>query len=172
MCGSLKITGVCAAVALACVSGVRAQSWTTVKLSGVTNELGAVVVLGTDTNVWTSGMTKEAVFDGSTNTYFDSCLASNAWAGIQLPAAKAVTRLRYCGYTGRENRMLGARFEGANSSDFSDAVTLWTHTPPSGWAGDTWIDVTLTNAFQVSSFTYVRFIAPATNAFGGSMREV
>lgn len=141
--------------------------WTTNKLNSL-----AVAVLGTDTNVWTAGMTKEAVFDGATNTYFDTYAESNAWAGIQLPSAKSVTRLRYCGYTGREARLLGARFEGATTADFADAVTLWVHTPPSGWAGNTWLDVTLTNALQLSAYTYLRMIATATNSYGGSVREV
>lgn len=163
-----------AAVCFLCLSSTWAQNWTTVKLNSaaVTNASGAIIVLGTDTNVWTTGMTKEAVFDGSTNTYFDTYQPSNAWAGFQLQSAKAVTRIRYCGYTGRESRMLGARFEGSTNADFSNASTLWTHTPPSGWAGDTWIDVTLTNAFQLTSFTYLRFLATATNSCGGSVREV
>ena len=154
-------------IGLTHLPGWAQNYWTTNKLNGL-----AVAVLGTDTNVWTAGMTREAVFDGSTNTYFDTYAESNAWAGIQLSSAKSVTRLRYCGYTGRETRLLGARFEGATTADFSDAVTLWTHTPPSGWTGNTWIDITLTNAFQRSAYTYLRFIATATNSYGGSVREV
>ena len=154
-------------IGLTHLPGWAQNYWTTNKLNGL-----AVAVLGTDTNVWTAGMTREAVFDGSTNTYFDTYAESNAWAGIQLSSAKSVTRLRYCGYTGRETRLLGARFEGATTADFSDAVTLWTHTPPSGWTGNTWIDITLTNAFQRSAYTYLRFIATAINSYGGSVREV
>ena len=156
------------AAALCCAIGaagvLQAQNWTTVKLNStaVTNAAGAIVVFGTDTNVWTAGMTKEAVYDGATNTYFYTCESSNAWAGFQLQSAKAVTRIRYCGYTGRETSLLGARFEGSTNADFSNASVLWTHTPPGGWAGNAWIDVTLTNAFQFSAFTYLRFVAAAT----------
>lgn len=167
-----KIIG--ATVLLACVTGAWAQNWTTVNLtsSAVTNASGAIVVLGTDTNVWTTGMTKEAVFDGSTNTYFDSYQSTNAWAGFQLRSPKSVTRIRYCGRTGQEARMLGARFEGANTPDFANAVTIWTHTPPSGWTGDTWLDVTVTNSIFLPTFSYLRFIATATGSNGGSVREV
>ena len=165
---------VCAVVWMAGLSCAWAQSWTTVKLNSfaVTNGAGALVVLGTDTNAWTAGMTKEAVYDGNTNTYFDCYQTNNAWAGFQLQSPKIVTRIRYCGRTGQEARMVGARFEGANNAAFSNSVTLWTHTPPAGWLGDSWVDVTLTNAAYQSSCTYLRFIATSSPSFGGNVREV
>ena len=165
---------VCVMVWMAGLSCAWGQNWTTVKLNSfaVTNGAGAIVVLGTDTNAWSAGMTKEAVYDGATNTYFDCYQTNNAWAGFQLRSAKTVTRIRYCGRTGQEARMVGARFEGANDAAFTNAVTIWTHTPPAGWTGDTWLDVTLTNAIFLPSFAYLRFIATATPSFGGSVREV
>lgn len=163
--------------ACACFLGLSAatvwsQNWTAVKLndSAVTNAAGAIVVLGTDIAVWTPGMTKEAVYDGDFNTFFDPQSSSGAWAGYQLRSPKCVTRIRYCGRTSLEYRMVGARFEGANTADFSDAVTLWTHTPPSNWTGDTWIDVTVTNAAALQAFTYLRFYATGETA--GAVREV
>jgi len=172
-----RFTGVktaCVAAWMVSLSCAWAQNWTTVKLNSfaVTNASGAIVVLGTDTNAWTAGMTKEAVYDGNTNTYFDCYQTNNAWAGFQLQSAKTVTRIRYCGRTGQEARILGARFEGADNAAFTNAVTIWTHTPPTGWTGDTWIDVTVTNAIFLPSFAYLRFIATATPSFGGNVREV
>ena len=151
-----------------------AQNWMATKLNtfAVTNASGAIAVLGTDTNAWTSGMTKEAVYDGNTNTYFDCYQTNNAWSGFQLQSPKIVTRIRYCGRTGQEARMVGARFEGADNAAFTNAVTIWTHTPPNGWGGDTWIDVSVTNAIFLPSFSYLRFIATATPSFGGNVREV
>ena len=174
MSGLAGVRTACVAVWMAGLSCAWAQNWTTVKLNSfaVTNAAGAIVVLGTDTNVWTAGMTKEAVYDGNTNTYFDCYQTNNAWAGFQLRSAKAVTRIRYCGRNGLESRMVGARFEGANDAAFTNAVTIWTHTPPAGWTGDTWLDVTLTNAIFLQPFTYLRFIATATPSFGGDVREV
>ncbi len=175
MRGLTGVKTVCAVVWMAGLSCAWGQSWTTVKLNSfaVTNGAGAIAVLGTDTNVWTAGMTKEAVYDGNTNTYFDSYQSQNAWAGFQLPSPKVVTRIRYCGRTGQEARMVGARFEGANDAGFTNTVILWTHTPPAtGWAGDTWLDVTLTNSAYLSPVTYLRFIAPAASSMGGNVREV
>ena len=164
-------------VACTCFFGLMAaagwsQNWTTVKLNdyAVTNSSGAIVVLGTDMDVWTPGMTKEAVYDGAFNTFFDPQSSGNAWAGYQLRTPKCVTRIRYCGRTTLESRMVGARFEGANTADFSDAVTLWTHAPTNGWQGDLWIDVTVTNSAALQAFTYLRFFAPGETA--GAVREV
>jgi len=164
---SLCLTG------LPLVSAI-AQNWTTTKLTSfaVTNASGVIAVLGTDTNAWSAGMTKEAVYDGNTNTYFDCYLTNNAWSGFQLLSAKTITRIRYCGRTGLESRMVGARFEGADNAAFTNAATLWTHTPPAGWTGDTWIDVMVTNSLFLPPFAYLRFIATATPSFGGSVREV
>ena len=165
---------VCVMVWMAGLSCAWAQNWTTAKLNSfaVTNGAGAMVVLGTDTNVWTAGMTKEAVYDGATNTYFDCYQTNNAWAGFQLQSPKVVTRIRYCGRNGQEARMLGARFEGADNAAFTNAVTIWTHTPPGGWGGATWLDVSLTNSIFLPSFAYLRFIATATPSFGGAVSEV
>jgi regulation of enolase protein 1 (concanavalin A-like superfamily) len=166
------LAGACLLALLACP--VQAQYWTTNKLNNaaVTNASGAMIVLGTDTNVWTTGMTKEAVYDGNTATFFDPVLGQNAWAGFQLRSPKVVSRIRYIGRSGQAVRMNGVLFQGANTADFSDAVTLLTHTPPANWTGTTWIDVTLSTTNALRSFTYLRYIATAANSFGGNAAEV
>ncbi len=164
----------------ACLSpllAARAQYWTTNKLNNaaVTNAAGALVVLGTEGSYNNSPTaTKEAAFDGNTATFFDPLAANaqNAWAGFELRSPKVVTRIRYVGRSGQAARMNGVLFQTANSADFSDAVTLHSHTPPANWTGTTWIDVTLNSTTNVlRACRYVRFIATAAASYGGNMAE-
>ncbi|MDR2849470.1 MAG: discoidin domain-containing protein, partial [Verrucomicrobiota bacterium] len=140
----------------------------------VTNAAGSIAVLGTEgTNPATPTGTKETVFDGNTATFFDAPVAQNAWAGFQLRSPKVVTRVRYTGRQGLPQRVTGVLFQGANTADFSDAVTLYTvPAPPGNWTGIAWIDVSFTNANCLTPFTYVRFLAPAANSYGGNLSEV
>lgn len=177
MAQSAGMKALCVAFLLSGVSGARAQGWTAAKLnsSAVTNEAGAMIVLGTAGSYGdVPTATKEAAYDGNTATYFDPPAASaqNAWAGFGLQSPKVVTRVRYVGRSGQAARMNGVLFQGANTADFSDAVTLHTHTPPANWTGTTWIDVTLNTSTNVlRSFTYVRFIGTAAGSYGGNMAE-
>lgn len=101
------------------------------------------------------------------------------WTGYQVSAAAVVSRIRFLSTPDPESdngwvraeRTIGCSFQGANSADFSDAVTLYTV----GDGGET--KYSLTNGWQevpvssAQSFTYLRFYAPAGKA-GGSIAEV
>jgi hypothetical protein len=155
-----------------------AGAWTAMKLNdiAVTNSSGSIVVLGTEGSWSNKGDTKEHVFDGNTSTYFDppNTAAGNAWAGIQLRVPSCVMRIRYYGRdASTAARMIGCQFQGANSEDFSDAVTIHTAAPPSGWSGTTWVDVSIT---PTAHYTYLRIISTAktgsNNIYCGNAAEV
>ena len=100
------------------------------------------------------------------------------WTGYEVSEAVVVSRIRFLSTPNpeengwvRAERTLGCSFQGANTADFTDAVTLYTV----GDGGET--KYSLTNGWQevlvssAQSFTYLRFYAPADKA-GGSIAEV
>ncbi len=91
--------------------------------------------IGTPGSWNNNGMTRERSFDGNVNTYFDAPTES-AWTGLDFGAGRErrITAIRYYPRTGWTSRMLNGVFEGANQSNFSDAVTLGAvdFDPPSG----------------------------------------
>jgi hypothetical protein len=103
---------------------------------------------------------KFKAFDGDTNTTFDS-EDPFIFVGLDFGAVQTITRIRYFPRNGFAYRMNGARIRGANSPDFSDAVTLYTITsaPPEG----AWQDVTL--AASAGGYRYVFFTTDA-NGYG------
>ncbi len=156
-------------------TAVRAQNWTATKLTqfAVTNASGALVALGTPG--FDAAHNPDKPFDGDTATFNDTWpVHQNAWAGYGLQTPKIVTRIRYIGRPDGQvsDRFIGVLFQGANTADFSDAVTLYSHVTPPGWNGTTWIDVTLTTTNALRAFTYLRFIATAWGSYGGNAGEV
>jgi len=100
------------------------------------------------------------------------------WTGYEVSEAVVVSRIRFLSTPNpeengwvRAERTLGCSFQGANTNDFSDAVTLYTV----GDGGET--KYSLTNGWQevsiacVKSFKYLRFYAPQEKT-GGSIAEV
>jgi hypothetical protein len=148
-------------------ASVSATNWTATKLNNfaVTNEAGKIIVWGTEGSYGNAtNLTKNAVFDGDTKTFFDpastNANAGNCWAGFELQTPKMVTRIRYYGRnSGDSTRMRGCLFQGSNDA-FTNCVTLHVGVATAGW----WTDVTVstTNAFQ--KFKYLRIIGP--NAYG------
>ncbi len=174
----MKFSVLPAVVSLLFALSASSQIWTPATRlndSAVTNALGQKIVLGTAGSYNNDPLrTKEVVFDNNTATFFDPAAAdaTGAWAGFELHSTQLVTRIRYIGRAGFPVRMNGVLFQGANLSDFSDAVTLHTANPPAGWLGTTWVDVTLNNMAMLNPFKYVRYIATAPNSYGGNAAEV
>jgi len=159
------------------VTATWSQDWSAVKLNGfaVTNAFGSMVMLSSPGGGYTPDYGPDKAFDGNTETRFDTYQKqeTGGWAGYELQTAKIVTRVRYIGSPGWEGRMVGGLFQGANTADFSDAMTLHEHTPPAGWIGTNWIDVTTLNTLNAfHSFKFLRFIATGFNSMGGDVREV
>ena len=88
-------------------------------------------VIGTDGSWDDTGATKENVFDGSTNSYFDPPSGS-AWAGLDLGSgvSAVLTEVKYAPRENFAGRMVGGQFQGSN--DASNWTTLYTvsSTPP------------------------------------------
>lgn len=149
------------------------------------NADGSLKVLGTEGG-WdgSTTVTKQTVFDGDPKTFFDpplEAMAGNCWAGIELPAPKMLTRIRYLGrdFFATYRRVWGCEFQGANRPDFKDAVTLHVAAPPQGWqANKDWVDVRLTGAVAQQAFRYFRVNAPnpyppeTFGCCGGNFAEV
>ncbi len=84
---------------------------------------------------------------------FQSSLGNGGWVGLDMLVAHQITSVSYV--RGGAS-MVGGVFQGANISNFSDAVTLATITvdPPTGWV---WTTSTVNNT---TKFRYVRYLGP------------
>lgn len=115
-------------------------------------------VIGT-TGSWggNAASTREAVFDGNPDTFFDAASPDGAWAGMDLGQDREamVTEIRYCPRQSHPERMNGGCFQGANNRNFSDAVTL--HTVSGTPAKDFFTTV---RTDHEETFRYLRYIGP------------
>lgn len=117
----------------------------------------AGAVIGTPGSWGDSGDTIDKVFDGNLGTFFDAPIGNGAWVGLDFGTgtSNVIKQIKYCPRSDFESRMVGGVFQGANQSDFSDAVTLYTVSalPVSGM-------FTTVNISNTSAFRYVRFLSP------------
>ena len=115
-------------------------------------------IIGTDGSWNDGGATKKCVFDGSLQNYFDAP-TSVAWAGLDLgEGVKAViTQIKYCPREAMPSRMVGGKFQGSNTADFSSEVTtLFTITSAPS------VEVfTSQNISSANSFRYLRYLCPS-----------
>nr|WP_295923011.1 cellulose binding domain-containing protein [uncultured Dyadobacter sp.] len=105
--------------------------------------------------------TKAAAVDGNLDTYFDAPQGSG-WVGYDLGSdgLSVITRVRYAPRANFPVRMVGGVFQGANTADFSNAVTLFAVTAQP--AAGTLTEQVISNA---TPFRYVRYLSPG-NGFG------
>jgi mannosyl-glycoprotein endo-beta-N-acetylglucosaminidase len=134
-----------------------------VPLLNLSNKLTGTII-GTPGSLNNSENTKEKAMDNSASTFFDSQEENGAWVGLDLGSPKVVSAARYCPRASLSSRVVGGRFQGANISDFSDAVTLATVSTDPGNAYRT-IEIEDTTPYR-----YVRYIAP--NGSFGNIAEV
>jgi fibronectin type 3 domain-containing protein len=112
-------------------------------------------VIGTDGSWANAGAGKGNAFDGSLRNSFDAPTAS-AWVGLDLGegVSAVVTGVKFCPNRGQSWRLVGGKFQGSNTADFSSGVVdLFTITtgPPS--------EVLTTQSISNSnSFRYVRYL--------------
>ncbi|MES2982015.1 MAG: alginate lyase family protein [Verrucomicrobiota bacterium] len=114
-------------------------------------------VIGTDGSYRDSGAEKFTVFDGSLKNYFDPP-HKNAWVGLDFGnGVKArITAIKYGPRPGLGFRMVGGKFQGSNTPDFTEGVIdLYTVTkaPEDGI-------LTMQSVTESSAFRYVRYLAP------------
>ncbi len=133
---------------------------TNVKLSGT--------VIGTTGSYQGVGNTRDKAFDGSVSTFFDAPEALNgngAWTGLDLGTAQQINLIRYAPRATWEDRMIGGKFQGSSTADFSSGVVdLYTITtsPTAGVLAS----VAISNT---TAFRYVRYLAP--NGGWGNIAE-
>lgn len=131
---------------------------------GVHSESDAAVptpylILGTDETVGDNpDLSKYSLFDGDIDTYFDTA-AYPSFVGLDYGEgnAKEILQVHYTfrNWSSAKPRMIGATVQGANSADFSDAVTLHTVT-------DDDLTYPASNEFVMTNsapFRYVRMLS-------------
>jgi len=112
-------------------------------------------VIGTDGSFKGQGSTRDKVFDGNLNTFFDPPEEhrDDAWVGLDLGSPKIITQIKYAPRSRFPGRMVDGKFQGCSSPDFDkDVVTFFTITesPPKN---------VLTNkdVSESTAFRYVRY---------------
>ena len=124
-------------------------------------------IIGTAGSWNNSGNTISNVFDGNLNTFFDAPNGDGDWAGLDFGAGvtNVITQINYCPRSDAASRMVGGIFQGANNTNFTGAVTLYTITnqPATG----VFTPATITN---LTAFRYVSYLSP--NGGYGNVAEV
>jgi len=97
-------------------------------------------------------------FDSDLTTYFVAPDANGAWVGIDLGTGneRALTAIRFCPQVGQAVRVVGGVFQGANTENFDDAVTLSTVTSLP-WESAVYTTIAINND---SRFRYLRYMSP------------
>ena len=134
------------------------------------DESGRIIVYGTE-GTWAGNHTKEQVFDGNFNgdsNYFDPpetpARQGGCWAGIGFERPKIVTKIRIAGRSEQLNRATDCLIQGANSADFSDAVTIHVVKRFNSSPSEQWVCNPETGAF--AAYRYFRIFGP--NAYSNS----
>lgn len=117
----------------------------------------AVIVYGTQGGAYQGNKKWEvpSAFDGDTSTYTD-VLTDEVWGGVGFTKPVRVLKVRHYGRPGSYSASLvGALLQGANQSDFSDAVTVHAFQDETTRGG--WHEETVKTALGLSSaFKYYR----------------
>ena len=139
---------------------------------------GKTAVISDGTAVWATGREADKVFDGDLSTYYDPKSAAwDTYVGYGLVRPCVVTRIRVYGRNDSTTpaRLKAAVIEGANASDFSDAVVLhrFSESVPDDWyQNQRWIEVVPDVS---TSFQYYRIIqrqVGSENTFAGGVAEL
>jgi hypothetical protein len=116
-------------------------------------------VIGTASSAKSSNVVAN-VFDSDLDTYFEGPDASGDWVGLDFGANSGyvIQRISYSPRPSYESRMVGGVVQGANSADFSDAVTLFTisNQPLAGL-------LTSANLTNTTSYRYLRYVGPVNS---------
>lgn len=138
----------------------RKEMTITVSAPVVAKLTGTVFSDGSTT--WGPSDTADKVYDGNTATFYDSTMATGAYSGIDLGAgnAKTVTKIRFYPRASQLGRMVGAKFQGSNTSGSSGFTDLYTVTTAPASAA--WVEVTITGT---TPYRYLRYIG-GTNSYG------
>lgn len=98
---------------------------------------------------------KENLFDRNFSTYFASFNRSRTWVGLDLGEKHIITKIGYAPRNSQPGRVQLAIIEGANKSDFSDAVPIYI-IPEAGVEREmNYADINCSRGFR-----YVRYVSP------------
>jgi hypothetical protein len=130
-----------------------------VRLAPISTLAGTII--GTAGSWDNSGNTITNVFDGDLGTYFDGPDATGDWVGLDFGCgvSNVIRQLLYCPRSSFANRMTNGVFQAANTSNFSDAVTLFTISALPAQGAMTSQSIANTNAFR-----FVRYVGPANGS--------
>ena len=128
--------------------------------------------------VWASGREADKVFDGNLGTYYDPRSANcDTWLGYGLVQTCVVTRIRVYGRNDSVTtaRLQASYIEGANESDFSDAVVLhrFSESVPDDWyQNQRWIEVTPNVTAPFKYYRIYQRQLGTENTFAGNVAEL
>ncbi|MFA6767752.1 MAG: hypothetical protein WCR86_04960, partial [Parabacteroides sp.] len=99
--------------------------------------------------------TKDNVFDNNIDTYFASYDRSGGWVGLDLGEKHIIKQVSFASRKGYAGRLELGIIEGANHSDFGDAIPIYLikNKPQDGVL--TTVDVSCSRGFR-----YVRYVGP------------
>ena len=114
-------------------------------------------IIGTEGSSGNAGAGKETAFDGYLGNFFDGP-EGVSWAGLDLGSglSAVITEVKYCPRQGSAKRMVGGKFQGSSSEDFTVGVTdlhKITKEPPEG-------EFTTQPINSNMAFRYVRYVSP------------
>jgi hypothetical protein len=110
---------------------------------------------GNDNQKSTTVNLKKHVFDRNYSTFFASYDRSYTWVGLDLGEKHIITKVGYAPRNTQPGRVQLAIIEGANESDFSDAVPIYL-IPEAGVEQQmTYADINCSRGFR-----YVRYVSP------------
>ena len=139
---------------------------------------GNIVFYSDGGQIWAAGREADKAFDGDTSTYYDPKNAAyDTYAGYGLTRPCVLTRIRF--YPRDEShtvdRLSRCVIQGANASDFSDAVDIYSFSgkvPADLYTNQRWIEMVPDVA---ASFSYFRIFQKRTggeNTFAGNTAEL
>jgi len=125
-------------------------------------------VIGTDGSFVGGDSTKDKAFDGDFNTFFDApeAAANGTWVGLDLGTATRISQINFAARSTFEDRMIGGRFQGSNTADFSSGVVELYAIPTAPPAGS----FTTVGIAETTQFRYVRYLSP--DASWGNVAEI
>ena len=117
--------------------------------------------------------TKQNLFDGNFSTFFASFNRSRTWVGLDLGEKYIIEKVGYAPRNSQPDRVQLAIIEGANKSDFSDAIPIHIITTSGVERQMNYAEINCSRGFR-----YVRYVTPhdarcnlAELAFYGSKGE-
>lgn len=151
------------------------------RTAAVTDGAGNLVALSDGSDVWAAGREADKDFDGSVsgNDFYDpKHAARDTWTGYEVTSPRILTRIRYYGRDFNAATSLkhlnASVIQGANTADFSDAVTLHSFVPPRGYVGGSWVEEFVKPTAQAFRYFRVleRYSIAQANTFAGALREL